>query len=258
MKKFLVVVLVLFCVCPAVAQMFPLEAEVSAIYGRSSIALSGDSDLSLQDIGISGQTTLKSVSLTAALSPDVRVRYFGILPHNDSGGGQLLQQVVFNGVTYGPKDTNSKSNRDIFTQCTFYQNRVEVDFGLFHPDPVAQFYVVGSAGFATAKITLKGVPGGQTSGNDPVETSVSASKPIMGVGVGGFRRQNSVLIKGKIIYDFLPQSRGWLADADLRWEINNQGFVGIGYFYEALSTPFAESRLLLGAQGAKFTVGLLF
>jgi hypothetical protein len=268
MRWFWVLAVIVALILPIAAnaqQSMFFEGDFSVIISRNSIVISGDNDLSLQEIGLSDNAILKAFSIGGALNPDLRVRYTCILPFQDSGNGQLTKQITLNGIVYGPKDANSTQNRDIFTQYRFCDNRIEIDFLPFIKQQNTQVYFVGSVEFALAGLSLKGKPstsgnvgGTSTQSNDPIETSVSANKTLVGIGVGGFQRQNNILVRYKVVYDFLNQGRGWLAEANMRYEVQKHGFVEAGYFYEDLNMPLDVMRLKNRFQGALFRVGLLF
>lgn len=259
----LVVVMFVFPISGHAQQPMFFEGEVSAIVAKNSMTLSGDTDINLQEIGLSKNSVLKSFSFVASLNPDLRIRYTCVLPYQDSARGQLMQQVTLNGITYGPKDSNDTQNRDIFTQYKFTDHRVEIDFLPFIKQSNAQIYFVGSVEFALTNFSLKGKPNqsggtGGTTSNDPIETSVSANKTLLGVGLGGYQRQRNVLFKYKIVYDFLNGGRGWLAEADLRYIIDQRGFAGVAYYHEDLNMPLDIFRIKNRFDGIAFKVGLLF
>jgi hypothetical protein len=264
MKRFFFLVVILLCAATAVAQqpMF-FETDASAILSRNATVISGDTDLNLQEAGLSSSSTLKTISIVSSLSPDLRVRYTCVLPFLDSGNGQLLQQIILNGITYGPKDSNETQHRDIFTQYRFTDHRFDIDFMPLLKYPSGQIYFVGSLQFAMIGITLRGVPntsgsGTTSSSSDVVETSISANKTFAGIGLGGYQRQGNLLFKSKVVYDFSNGGRGWIAQADLRYEVDRRGFIGVGYYFQDLNVPLDTMRLKNQFNGVFFQVGGMF
>jgi hypothetical protein len=126
-----------------------------------------------------------------------------------------------------------------------------------------QTYFIGSFNYVSTSVSLTGIPNTTGATDDsttppPVETTIGVNKSLLGVGLGGYWQQRNVLFKYKAIYDFLNEGRGWIAEADLSYAVNQQGFVGVGGYYQDLNVPFDNMRLKNRFGGGLIRVGIVF
>ncbi len=244
-------------------QSLSAEMGFSIIPARISTSILGNNDLRLQDAGLSNQSTLKVISLSAETNLGLCIRYVGLFPLTETGNGQLNKKIVFGNITYGPKDSNDTKRRDISVDYKFSDHRLQLDFLPVRSAWNGKIFLISSLDIKSLRVGMKGIPSstgaGSSSESDKViETTLSSNRALLGVGIGGQQRWRNVTFQYKVIYDFLNQSRGWLADADVRYELDKWGFAGVGYFYENVNMPLDTSRFNMASGGVKVQLGITF
>jgi len=250
---FLLMILSLVFFANANAQ--PFEAEFAAIFSTNSVTLSGNSEINLQDIGLGGQSTLKSITIFTMPTKNVRLRY-SVLPYSEKGTGQLNQQITLGDVTYGPKGKDDKQHMDAAVQFKFLDNRFDVSLLPISLYRNGEIFLLGSVDVRKAELSIKGIP--NKGKNEITETVAKMNKTLFGVGIGGIQRFDSSFIRYRAIYSFGSKAKGLLADVDFCYRFTQRGFVGIGYYYDALQSPLDDVTMKSVIQGAKAQIGFSF
>lgn len=231
------------------------EVDAKVVFANYNVILSGDTDINLQDVGLPNRTTPKLVGVTASIRPNMRFRYYFTCPIKEEGKGLIGSLLVLNGVKYGT--TSGQDKKDLWVQHSFLSHRFELDYA-----PIVasngQTYVIGSVEYIQTGLMVKGKVDGGTGGSDQTETSATSNRFLLGAGMGGYYRDRGLLFKYRAIYNFLDKDRGWLLDADVRYDIARRGFLGVGYLYQDYSVSLDATRLKSRIYGPYFEAGLLF
>lgn len=259
-RLFLVIMLILFIAQIAVAQNLSYEGSFKGIFVKDKITLSGERDITLQELGLADKIILKELSILVSLSRDLRLKYTYMLPVKETGTGTLFQSINFGGVTYGSKESQKAGQAEgkiITAQYGVSSQRFELDF-LPIATQTGRIYPVILAEYLMPSVTLKGKPAGGT-GNDEIETTASVNKFTLGAGVGGFQQQGKLVINCTAVYTFLNTGKGWFVDANLRYLIDERGFAAVGYRLHTFDSPLVgDIRLKNEFSGLLAEIGVVF
>ena len=203
------------------AQAFP-EASIKGIFAKNSFFLS---ETNLQDVfALQKDVFLKEINVTTRMGREWRIKYSLILPQQYSGPGNLIAPLLFGGISFGPKDTQSGQSAEkkpVFLDMEFYSQRVELEM-LAQMPTICQPKIFGE--WQVAKLKLKGKP----ESGEEITVSDNFNRFLFGLGVTGYERQRNLMVKYEVAHTF--SDRGWFVDLGGRYD-GRMGFVDAGWRY---------------------------